>query len=76
MYNKDGEHTMVATKGFSGMIQCNETAYLIVEQLRKSTSPNKITNELSKKFDAPKEIIYEDVIKIINQLREIGAINE
>lgn len=75
-YSSGDDYIMVATKGFSGMARGNKTAAFIIEQLKKSTTPEQIVDELTSRFEAPRLTIEKDVADILAQLRSIGAIEE
>lgn len=73
----DKEQVMVDISGeFSGVVRSNPTASFIVECLKDETTECEIVEKMLSKYDAPVEIITEDVQKILNTLRKIGAINE
>lgn len=71
-------HVMVSTdeNAFSGLVRSNETAALIVELLKHDTGLEEITDRLFAKFDAPREVIVQDVSEILDLLRSIGAVDE
>jgi len=79
-HETDGEHYTVAAgeqaEIFHGLIRSNETAAAIINQLKKETTIDKITDALCKLYDAPREVIKNDVSEIIMQLRAIGALDE
>ncbi len=75
-YAADGQHTMVATEGFSGIVRSNGTAAFIIEALKSPTTIEAIVAAMAKKYDAPQETIAADVVEIIAKLRSIGAIEE
>lgn len=61
---------------FNGIVNGNRTTAFIVECLKKETTREQIIEKMLSKYDAPKEIIAEDVDKVIEALRGIGAIEE
>ena len=77
-HETDGEQIMVSAGNtkFSGLVRSNRTASFIVECLKSETSESEIVEKMSEKYDAPKEIISVDVKKILDTLRNIGAIDE
>lgn len=77
-HETDDEQIMVSTGSvrFSGLVRSNKTAALIVDCLKSETSESKIVEKMLEKYDAPKEIICEDVKKILDVLRSIGALDE
>ena len=73
-----GQQIMVSTDSaqFSGMVRSNATAAYIVDCLKTDTTPEQITAQLQQRYDAPAEQIARDVERIIDSLRQIGAIDE
>jgi hypothetical protein len=76
--NVGGSQIMVATgaANFPGMIRSNPSAAFIVNCLQKETTEDAIVEAMMEKYDAPKEVLQGDVIKIVAKLREIGALDE
>ena len=75
--NMGGEQIMVAAGGaFSGMVRSNATAAFIVDCLKTDTTKEAILDAMCEKYDAPREVISADVDKVLNILRQIGALNE
>ena len=72
------EQMMVATgpagKVFHGLVRSNETAAFIVDCLKKETTEEEIVAAMLEEYDAPKEVISKDVHRIVEKLREIGAL--
>ncbi len=75
-YAASGEHTMVSTEGFSGVVRSNKTAAFIIESLKEPTTMEQIVEAMEAKYDAPREVIEKDVAKVLEELRSIGAIEE
>ena len=75
-YTATGEHTMVATEGFSGIVRSNKTAAFIIETLKKPTTQEQIVDAMGAKYDAPREILERDVAAVLEKLRSIGAIED
>lgn len=72
-----GEHLMVSAGGtFNGFVRSNATAAFIVECLAEETTEAEIVQKMLEKYGAPAEIIAEDVKKILDTLRSIGALDE
>lgn len=65
-----------AAKKFNGMVRANETAAFIINCLKKNTTEEKIIKAVLDEYDTTEEIAAEQVRKIIDQLRGIGAIDE
>ncbi len=59
---------------FQSIIRGNETAGFILAQLNEETSEEAIVDALCAEYNAPRDIVQPDVKKIIEKLREIGAI--
>ena len=72
------EHITVSTCSteFAGLIRSNPTAALIIEALKQETSPEVVANSICKEFDVEYQRAFEDVLKVIKKLKEIGAIDE
>lgn len=66
----------VGGKTFNGIVRSNPTAAFIVDMLREGTTKEEIVDAMCVKYDAPREVISNDVGKILNTLRGIGAIEE
>lgn len=66
----------VGNDSFKGLVKSNATAAMIVDCLKEDTTVDKITDALYERYDAPRERILTDVERIVNALREIGAIEE
>lgn len=75
-YTASGEHTMVATEGFSGLVRSNKTAAFIIEALKQPTTPEQIVDAMEAKYDAPRATIERDVAAVLDKLRSIGAIED
>lgn len=74
----DGEQIMVAVGdvGFAGLVRSNKTAAFIVDCLKSETTKESIVDAMSKKYDAPKDVLDRDVEGILAKLRSIGALDE
>ena len=74
----DGEQIMVAVGdvGFAGLVRSNKTAAFIVDCLKSETTKESIVDAMSKKYDAPKDVLDSDVEGILAKLRSIGALDE
>ncbi len=77
-HETDGEQIMVSAGNtkFSGLVRSNRTAAFIVDCLKTETNENEIIKKMLEKYDASEEMISEDVKKVLNTLRSIGAIDE
>lgn len=74
------EHVLVATgeaaERFRGIARSNETAAFIVDSLKEETTTDGIVEKMYAEYDAPKEQIRTDVIRVLDTLRSIGALDE
>lgn len=61
---------------FNGALKLNKTAAAIFELLKNDVSEEQIVNALSQRFDAPREILAEDVRNYINEFRKRGLLAE
>lgn len=77
-HEMEGEQIMVGagSVNFAGIVRSNHTAAFIVDCLKRETAPEQIVNAMAERYDAPREIIAEDVEKILEKLRSIGALDE
>lgn len=77
-HNSAGEHITVTagTTAFNGMIRSNQTAGFIVECLKSDVTKEDIVAKMLEKYDAPRALVEKDVEKIIEQLHNIGAIDD
>lgn len=75
-YSSGDEHSMVATRGFSGIVLSNKTAAFIIERLKQPATLEQIVDALEERFDAPRTVMEKDAARILEQLRSIDAIEE
>jgi hypothetical protein len=77
-HNVGKEQMMVAAgpaaKQFHGLVRSNETAAFIVNCLKKETTEEAIVEAMLEQYDAPRETIRQDVHRVVEQLRQIGAL--
>lgn len=66
----------IAAENFSGLVRSNPTAAFIVDQLKKETTPEEIVEAMYAEYDAPKDILKKDVLKVLEILRGIHALDE
>lgn len=66
----------VGDASFSGVGRGNATLGVILKQLEHDVSEQEIIATLAKEYDAPVSVITQDVRRILDQLRSIGAIDE
>lgn len=77
-HESGGEHITVTAgnTAFNGMVRSNKTAGFIVECLRSDVTKEDIIIKMLEKYDAPRELIEKDVEKILEQMQQIGAIDD
>ena len=63
-------------KKFSGIVRLNETACFVVEQLKKDVSTEEILAAMKKEYEVDEETAERDIERVLNVLREIGALDE
>ena len=66
----------VGSESFNGIVRSNKTAAYIVDLLKEETTEEKIIDALCARYDASREVITEDVRKILDTLRSINALEE
>ena len=75
----NGEYYMISTTNtkFNGIVKNNETAGFIINCMKEETTVDNIVEKVIAEYDInDRNKVKEDVIKVIENLREIGAINE
>ena len=79
-YNSGSEQIMVAAGAasdvFRGMVRSNATAAFIIDCLTQEITLEELTEKLTARYDAPREIIVRDLQKVLDTLRKIGALDE
>ena len=73
-----GEHITVTagSTAFNGMVRSNKTAGFIIECLKKPVTKEEIIEKMLENYDAPRAQIEKDVEHILEQLHNIGAIDD
>lgn len=73
----EGEQIMVSSGGnrFNGLIRSNKTAAFIVDCLKSETSKEAIVDAMAAQYDAPRQILAEDVERIVSILQSVDAID-
>lgn len=77
--HKSRDEVIVVPAGnasFSGVVKGNKTLGAILDLLKNETSVEQIVDAMQNEYDAPRDIIENDVVTVINRLRKIGAIDE
>lgn len=73
----DDKQIMISSSGsFNGIVRSNKTAAFIVDCLKNDATEDGIIKKMLEKYDAPEEVIAEDVKRILDTLRKIGALDE
>lgn len=74
-----GKESMLVPTGaakFAGLVRGNKMLGVILDLLKKDTTEKKVVDAMLERFDAPREIITEDVKRVVSELRKIGALEE
>lgn len=66
----------VADAGFSGMVRGNSTFGIILELLQNDITEEEIVRKISEEYEGDLYKITSDVHRAVEQLREIGAIED
>lgn len=79
-HEMDGERIMVAggemAQKFAGLVRANEAAAVILDCLKEDTDAEAIVKKMAEEYDAPEDVLRRDVLKVLEQLRSIGALDE
>ena len=76
-HESDGEQLMICVDGsFCGMVRSNATAAKIVDLLKSDITLDALIDKIHELYDAPREVVAEDVVGVVEKLRSIGAIDE
>ncbi len=59
---------------FQGVVKLSDTAAVIFELLKKGVCFEEIVDELSRQFDAPREVLAKDVTRLIEDFTEKGLL--
>lgn len=72
------DFVMISTQSsiFNGIVNGNDSALFIVECLKNDTTRDDIIKKMVEKYDAPQQILADDVDKVLLALRGISAIDE
>ena len=61
--------------GFSGIVRGNKTLGAILELLKTETNEKEIVSAIRRRFDAPEGAVEQDVSRVLEELRRIGALD-
>jgi hypothetical protein len=79
-HESEGEQIMVAVGDaatrFHGLVRSNRTAAFIIDCLKKECTEAQIMEAVFAKYDVSRDVVENDVHKVIVNLRQIGAIYE
>ena len=77
-YETGDEQMMVASGHvkFHGMVRSNRTAAFIIDCLKRETTQEDIVERMWETFEAPRGVLEQDVARILEKLRAIGALDE
>lgn len=78
MTHMDGENQMMVdvSARFSGLVRSNKTAAEIVDLMKSDTTEEMIVSAMQKKYDVSESVLKQDVYRVIETLRSIGAVDE
>ncbi len=68
--------TAVGGEAFSGLVRLNKTAAFIVGCLDHDTTREEVIGRMTDTYDAPEDVIARDVDRVLDKLREVGALEE
>lgn len=66
----------VGKSDFNGVAKGNKSTAYVLELLRHDTSREELIEKMYERFDAPREVLAEDVGKVLDSLRSIDALEE
>ena len=65
-----------ASDVFRGMVRSNTTAAYIIDCLKEDITREALADALAARYDAPRQIIEQDLDRVLAALRGIGALDE
>ena len=73
----DGTQYLIPVGGeaFSGVVRGNETVAFLVELLKQETTQEALVDAMVAEYDAPREVLAADVARVLDVLREVGALD-
>lgn len=76
-YNTGDEQIMVSTGGqFRGMVRSNRAAAYVIDCLQSDITREALIDRMEAKFDAPRQVLAADTDRVLDALRQIGALDE
>ena len=78
IHQNDNETLLVpaGSAEFSGIVKGNNTFGEILSLLKDDTNESQIIKSMCEHYEAPEEVISQDVRKILDSLRSINALEE
>ncbi len=79
IHESQNEKILIDASGenFSGFARTNPTASFILECLKEETTADEIADKMLERYDGvTKEVVMKDIVKIVDKLKSIGAIDE
>ncbi len=77
-HDSDGETMLIPTgnESFSGIVRGNKTMGAIMDLLAEDTTEDDVVAAMTERFEAPEDTIRADVHKVIESLRQVGALDD
>ncbi len=77
-YPVDDKEIMVGTGtgSFKGLVKMNASAAFIISCLKEETDENAILVKMALKYDGDRQVMADDVSRVVETLRQIGALDE
>ena len=77
-YDTDDRSMLVPTgeADFAGLVQGNHTLSAILSLLKTETTEAQLVAAMCARFNAPEEQIRNDVLRALETLRSVGALDE
>ena len=66
----------VGTEEFRGLVKNNKTAAFVINCLKEETTEEAILDAMLNKYDASKDELSTGMNKVLDTLRQIGALEE
>ena len=78
IHNRENESLLVSTgaSDFNGLVRGNKTFGDIVGLMEEDTTEDQIVASMLERYDATEEQVRRDVVRVITELRGIGALDE
>ena len=66
----------VGNADFHGVAKGNKSSAYVLELLKTETTREELIDKMFERYDAPREVLAEDVDKVLDGLRSINALEE